>query len=544
MSTCCSSKGVRRALTPPNRMPQQAASGLEAPALQKRPFWFWVCLSATWGVLLIAVTVLLHAGVSWATPEPGIQLSRGTACTSVKPRAAISTDGIWLAAVWIEGDASSGRCRDSGSAVLGRAQRTAETYSWQTPQTIMEGQANESSACVTQIAMQLRGTTAHLLTTQRTPCLGESLSSIHYFTCDLTTGTCTAPESVIADAGANQSIVNAELSLDDTGAPHVVYNVSGEVYYVRKINGSWQEAPGTNLSTAIWIGGVSVDYAAYAPRVASSGDRLHVVWDAQVPGGKGIPVYRYCHTNDGSCPAAGGPRQLNPQWEGDMGTYSLPVIAARDNRVLTIWHYCTEDPFEPLDCNKFQLIYSRSDDNGDTFIPPQESKDAVGGIYPYNPGSGSPSTDASTATYNNQLQPALVLDANGYPWVAWHAATNSSYSAYMITTTVATAQTGLAFNWQYRPGWSIGENDTSRARVNPLLLIPQPAATSGAHLVYMAKNASGSGNYQVYYSYLQEATSPTTTPTESPTSPPTETPAPTETPPPPQIYLPLVLKGN
>jgi len=544
MSTCCSSKGVRRGSARPDAIPQPT-SGPEAPALQKRPFWFWGCLGATLGLLLIAADGLLHAGVSWATPEPGVQLSRSTACTSVKPRAAISADGAWLAAVWVEGDASSGRCRDSGSAVLGRAQRTAETYSWQTPQTIMEGQANESSACVTQIAMQLRGTTAHLLTTQRTPCLGESLSSsIHYFTCDLTTGTCTAPESVIADAGANQSIVNAELSLDDTGAPHVVYNVSGEVYYVRKISGSWQEAPGTNLSTAIWIGGASVDYAAYAPRVASSGNRLHVVWDALVPGGKGIPVYRYCSTNDGSCPAEGGPRQLNPQWEGDMGTYSLPVIAARDDHVWVIWHYCTEDPFDPPDCNKFQLIYSRSDDNGSAFIPPQESEDAVGGIYPYNPGSGSPSTDASTATYNNQLQPALALDANGYPWVAWHAATNSSYSVYMITTTVAAAQTGLAFNWQHRPGWSIGENDTSRARVNPFLLIPQPAATSGAHLVYMAKNASGSGNYQVYYSYLQEATSPTTTPTESPTSPSTETPSPTETPPPPQIYLPLVLKGN
>lgn len=554
MSTCCSSNSLFRVPASSHPTSQPApAPGYDAPRTKKGQFWFWVRFGATLGLLLIAATWLLHYQTAWANPEPGIQLSRNTGCTGVKPRAALSEDGAWLVAVWIEGDASSGQCRDSGKAVLRRAQRSGETYSWQEPQPVMDGQANANSACVTSMALQVRGGTAHLVTARRNPCLGENpISSIQYFTCELATGVCTAPESALSNTAVGQLIANAELYVDDGGAPHVVYSLSnlgvagsGEVYYLRKIGGSWQEAPGSNLSTGMWLGSQYVDPPAYAPRVAGSGNRLHVVWDAHAPSSGGIPIYRYCRIDDGICPAEGGPKQINPQWEGDMGTYSLPIVAARGNRVLTIWHYCSEDPYAGPTCDRFQLIYSRSDDNGDNFTAPQVSEDAVGGAYPYDPGAGFPSTDAGTAAYNNQLQPSLALDTSGRPWVAWHAANNSASTAYMITTTIATGETGLTFNWAHQPGWSLGVNNLDRARVNPVLLIPYQPTTPSAHLIYMAKNASG-GHYQIYYTTLQEAETPTEPPTATVSPTVTPSPSPTVTPAPddPRIFLPLVSKGS
>lgn len=537
MSTCCYSS---------DRTSGQPAIRRKSKVLSRAG---WTYFSIALGLLCFAALWLLPYQSSWANPEPGVQLSRGTSCTSVKPRAVLSADGIWLAAVWIEGDASSGQCRDSGRAVLRRAQRSDTGYTWQEPQTLIEGQANANSACITHVDIQVRGSTAHLVTARRNPCLGDNpISSLQYFTCELPTGTCTAPETALSNTSVGQLIPNAELYVDDSGAPHVVYSLSslgivgsGEIYYLRKSGGSWTEAPGTNLSTGMWIGSQFVDYPAHAPRVAGSGNRLHVVWDAHAPSGKGLPIYRYCRADDGICPVEGGPRRINPQWAGDMGTYALPIIAARGNRVLTIWHYCSEDPYVGPFCDRFQLIYSRSDNNGDTFIQPLDAGDAVGGGWPYDPGSGFPSTDAGTATYNNQLQPALALDANGRPWVAWHAANNSTYSAYMITTTLATGEAGPAFTWAHQPGWHLGQNNLERARVNPVLLIPHQPATPSAHLIYMAKSASG-GQYQIYYTLLQESVppSPTTSPTTEPTAAPTTPPPPADEP---RLYLPLVRKG-
>ena len=550
MSTCCSSKNNVQAGAHIETSSQIAPLQGDKARAQKGQLWLWTCLGVTLGLLLIGVTWLLHYQVSWANPEPEIQISRNTACTGVKPRAVMTSDGEWLATVWIEGDASSGQCRDSGKAVLRRAQRSDTTYNWQEPQTIMEGQANADNACVTHADVRVYGATAHIITVKRAPCLGENpSSSVQYFSCDLPTGNCIAPESITWNSNVGQIITDAELYADDNGKLHVVYDMgtigaanSSEIYYLRKIDDSWQEAPGTNLSTGVWIEGAFVDYAAYAPRVDGSGGRLHVVWDAHTLSGGGFPLYRYCHTDTGTCPVEGGPKQINPQWSGDMGTYSLPIIAAHGNRVLTIWHYCSEDPFEAPFCDKFQLIYSRSDDNGSNFIAPQISEDAVGGSYPYNPGTGFPSTDASNTAYNNHLQPALALDASGLPWVAWHSANNSIYSAYMITSTIAISQTELAFNWEYQTGWSIGENNLDRARVSPVILISYQPTTSGMHLIYMAKNASGSDHYQVYYHYLQEAETPTETPTETPSETPSETPTITPEPEDLLIYLPLIAK--
>ncbi len=469
------------------------------------------------------------------------KLSSNAACMAVQPRVAQAAP--WMAAVWIE---DNGECETEGKAMLQAAQYDAEsgTYAWWTaPFTVENG--STSAACVTHADVAIKDGIAHIVVAKRQDC-GQPAASLFYRTCNLTNRSCGELQR-IANTGTGNSATDVNITVDTTGKPHVVYGTAsndppnGEIYYTY-----YDDWPDTTTNLSITSTELITDYRAYRPRIAWSNNRLHVVWDGQIETGNGVPIYRYCNA-DGTCPAAGGPYNLeDAPWDTQgMETDAKPVVAAQGHRVLVAWQYCSDYNDGTDTCERFQLLYKYSDSNGNagTFIA---STQAVRGTWPHDSGptTGYPGTDDGNAGYASHLNPSLALDANQNPIFVWQQF--NTKDTMMITTTVgATPTTGGGFtSWRHPYGWAIGTDDGYNTRVQPQILMPSSSSplTPSLHLFYMKKATTHSGyNYRIDYLYLEEGVLPSTE--EEPTATGSPSVQPTEDPGGSKVYLPLVSKN-
>ena len=492
-------------------------------------------LTKKWKQLIYALTIAILTLLAMflitqlAFGGREIKLSSNAARRAVSPRVAKADP--WMAAVWIE-DNGSGESK--GKAMLQAARYDGQTYSWATaPITI----ADINNTCVTHAAVAITDTIAHIVF-DRALCQGGGNSALYYRRYDLEEQEL-SDQTLIINVG-NQSVVDIDLVLDDDGLAHVIYNpASGEILYKKQENGGTWDTDTAATILSITSTEVITDYPAYHPRMAWGNNRLHVVWDAQIEPGNGIPIYRYCDA-DGPC---GGPYHLedDPYKREGMNTDAKTVVAAQGDRVMAAWQYCSNRTSEG--CERFQILYKYSDSNGDarSFITPTK---AIRGIYPYHhesgPNSGYPSSDAQeVGNYASQLNPDLILDADQNPIFAWHQSNSADPTLMMITTTIGTtptAEDGFT-NWQHPYGWAIGTEDRWDTRVQPEILLPSSPLTRSLHLFYMKK--PDNLDYRINYLFLEEGVVPSTEdpPTEEPTEEPTTSPGDE------RVYLPLVNKN-
>jgi hypothetical protein len=288
------------------------------------------------------------------------------------------------------------------------------------------------------------------------------------------------------------------------------------------------------------------DNNAYKPQVAfTSGDQgefLHVLWEERV-GDEGAPVYRRCSDGTGTC---SDPVSL---YNADNTyTYPSPFLSAQGERLIAGWQVCS---VAGTACKKLKMLYLRSEDAGESLINAGDDPDGIALIgSSETPGPGNidyAGTDANVKIYRSRLQPALALDADGYPHAAWQVATNTStYNRHMITTTYAISDTQTNFSWERAPGLELTSDTEDEDYVKPVILLPAsdkiPGGNTelkGLHLFYMAGGVTDEPGYTVHYTYLHET---------DPSPPPTDDPDPTGEPPDPddpddedhEIYLPLI----
>ena len=510
-----------------------------------------------------AVTCLLLIGaLSQAahSSEDGMQLSRNSACIAVNPRAAMSQDGQYLVALWIEGDANDGNCKDRGAAVLRWAAWNNTTYSWSQPVVVGEGATDRR--CVAFADVDIQNGAAHIALALQNPCVPDTgeradvfIRYLNYPLAGNNPGSPSDPDDpapLVYDFQTQNSYPSSIqiAASDDPNKPYVVYGTEqGEVFYVRR-NETPLGSP-NQLTQGVIPEGDTQDRPSFKPQIAYAEGRVHFLWEARLPTGNGerkngYPVYRYCTDGLGTCSTA-----VNLETEGEhLGTYPSPFLDAYNTRLIAGWQRCAAPSYP---CPKFQILYTRVEDNGDTFIDRTHPYAVQVGSDQPRDNSGYASTDEPSRIYRARLQPSLTLDNSGLPYVAWQVADGSNQQ-HFITTTLATDETPSNFSWARLPG--LEHRDTSHDHVKPAILVPpsdrdpgQDPDFQGLHLFYMRGDTDESPAYDIYYSYLQEI-DPNATPEVSPSADISPSPSPTTTPTawvPSEddtfVYLPLIMRG-
>lgn len=452
-----------------------------------------------WIILLSGLLVALFAGLSqqaaaYLVHGPTLLSDPTAECSAVEPRLATSADSQWLAVSWVQSTQnSSGYCKDGqGRAVLRWATEGHTQAGWSTPLTVFDGSA--ASDCIVHTDIALHGTTVHVVATAWRPCYDTTSAAIYYRTCDLTTGGCSATETVASTASGR--MLDARIALDSQGAPYVIYNQGlddasdGEVYFARKSGSSWTTV--TELSQ----NNTYCQSNAYRPGIAwtqaTEGSRLLFVWENRSTQDL---CYRVCPAS-GTCTTT--PVNFRPWTPQIQTTAPLPVVAAQGDRVVLVWQICVdEDSNRP--CKKFDLLYARSNDGGTSFLSNNERevgtdvlKGAASRVYP--------GTDAEQeASYAAHLRPAATMDTAGQLHVTWQIST-TGVSTRITTTHVISVPTPQDFDWVTRNNEWQGQGDD--VRLLPVIRMASPTVDpEGMHQVFMQRAVDATA-YRIYYDYF------------------------------------------
>ncbi|MBN1873034.1 MAG: hypothetical protein JXA33_02310, partial [Anaerolineae bacterium] len=457
-----------------------------------------------------------------------------TACEAVLPRSAMTEDGEWMVASWIQGreyetGGQDPECRRAGDVELRWATGTGAADSWSDRVIVLPG-TPPSGACTIHADVAITNTSggavAHIVATVRDPCFVNETeaqtTTVKYLTYTLPGGELSAVEDVVTTYKENDELIrNVRIALDGEGKPQVVYGVAdyegelGAIYYTyRATSGVWVGDP-ENLEPLRLS---SATTEAYSPEVAWSMGRTHIVWEIHLPpitqGRNGNVYYVFC-TETGGCIT---PRPLD---DPNINTHPGPTIAARGDRVMVTWSRCIEaDANAP--CEQFIPIYARSNTSGTTWSlsPTGVERKVVGTDQAYNqvippPASTKNSTDAGDGEYITFLRPYVILDHNQLPAVSWQTKTMSEgHEVYMITAAYAVSETDASFTWAYVEG---NGGDGLLDAVVSTITVPQLAEGEvGHHLIYMQAQPYGIREpYRVYYDYFGDGkVTPEPTPEE------------------------------
>jgi len=465
----------------------------------RKHWWGWLI------VLLIAGWISGATAALTAWVHLPVRLSASTSVCDFEPRSALSSDGSWLASVWIQGRRVNKGCVNRGAAVLRWATTEEAQTGWSNP-TLLPLPAGYVSGCFVHADVALNGNLAHLATTVWSPCdQTDADSAIAYYTCDLSAGTCSAATVVVAQAGsANLRFSDVRIALDSQNRPHIVYGrgehslAQSKIFYTRDLGSGW-EAPlqiSSNTETS------------YRPSIAASNGRIHFVWENHrdyVDGlgrlrQNGDVRYRYC-AEAGTCGMIMGypsPTNLSET------TYPVPSIAARDDRVILTWNVCADVDNNPP-CEKFYLVYARSNNNGTSFFAQPlevgtetELRYISLSVRYY---AGTDATDTTAGEYATHLNAKVSLDPDGMPHFAWQMKQDNGY---VLTTTWAITATNENFSWFQGPSPQFG--DGSDNRVYPSLVLMPAEETWAHHLIYMLTwREEDWGRSQIFYDVASPA---------------------------------------
>jgi hypothetical protein len=298
-------------------------------------------------------------------------------------------------------------------------------------------------------------------------------------------------------------------------------------------------------------------------RASNNQGYVHVVWEThETPSDEetftnGRVKYIRCPDSaDEKSDCGSTERSFSPA----AGVYPRPAIAVSGphDRVIIAWN--RGDDIEPNPpCEEFGLFYYRSDNNGTTFLE-THTREIISDLPPASFASNTyRSTEdeqgtAETEEYISYLRPAVAMNEQGLPLVAWQAVDTDSgipSPEYVITTTQAITWYGAGgIAWQEENRWGIG--DAIERRINPDIAPASPdyEPTGGIHMVYMKQDVLTDigERYRIYYSYTGDTlyVEPTPSPTvdEAATSTPTPNPNQNLYQAPNTIYLPMVLRSR
>jgi hypothetical protein len=456
--------------------------------------WRWWIV----GVIVIPVALISATGALAMWLHTLVRLSATTAVCDIEPRAAISPDGNWLASVWIQGRKINNGCVNRGAAVLRWATSTPSQTGWSNIKNLALPTAY-ADGCYVHADIALDGSTAHIAATIWSPCDETNAdSAIVHYTCDLSNGTCTPATIVTAHLGSEGlRFSDARIVLDSENRPHIVYGqgdhalAQGKLFYTRKLDSTW--SPPQLISPSA--------ETAYHPAVAASNGRIHIVWQR----------HRDYVDTLGRLRQRGDVRYLYCEEAGDCGntliypspitlmetTYPVPNVAARGDRVILTWNVCADVDNNPP-CEKFYLVYARSDTNGSGFSQPLEvgteiqmSLISVSTQY-Y---AGSDDANDPAGEYATHLNAAVALDPDELPYLVWQMQQDDGY---VLTTTHAISATSQNFTWSQEGMWQFGDGGDNR--VYPSLASTTAGDTQALHVIYMQPWRENQwSRSQVYY---------------------------------------------
>ncbi len=500
---------------------------------------FWLILGMLGLMMVVLLLLNYQAQADFNHTSDVLLSSESEPCSAVKPRLATSSDKHWLAVAWVQEDEKSGGgCHaNAGRAILRWATEETSPSGWQGPLAVFD----TSNGCINHVDVALDGATAHIVATIQKPCVDTTNSSLLYRTCNLTTGECTAEIEVYRETNPQLHLLEAYITLDQYGRPHIVYGrreiaddeltAVSEVRYTRQgSGGTWKhirlsgESERAYRPTITW---------SYSPTDAQG--YVHFAWEThealssgQLEGSiNGRTHYRRC-PDDAETVAGAINCNNNPDQMGlPDKTHSRPALAVSGDRVILVWNRCDDVDTNPP-CEKFNLLYRRSETTGWGFSEPidaiSEQDPAYGNLIKYE------GTDYESLEYEASLHPALTVNNAGLPVIAWQVKKHGIEGGYTLTTTWVYSQTTSRLYWE-DTGWAEGNGYDTRVAAS--ISVPDPIAEpQGLHLVFMQREGLYTP-YRIYYSYFGD--------TQYVTPTPTATPIPEEGL---SIYLPLVARNH
>jgi hypothetical protein len=347
---------------------------------------------------LVIVTMALTAGLV-AVAAPQLSFSHTNVSDSQDlsryPDVAASADGYWAVVGWVEG-LSGDEVRLGGN--------------WGDAFTAFSGGASER---IQRVAIDVTAAgearVAYVV-------LHDGLSDVRYGTCDLSSGTCEDGPSV--STASEDRIRSVDLALDGGDVPHVVWDTAADdVWYSAYDGGGW--------SAPSQLDSQSMD--SEDPAVACDGEDVHVVWEDTTS-----EEIRYRQRSSGVWDAT---RKAIHQ-KTTKGPPGDPDVAVGAGRVFATWQWCID-----ASCDEYNLVYSRSNDDGASWYPLAEV--GTDGVVP-----SSFLLYASTYTdHRSGLRPAIALNDDGWPAIVWHAQDGAPYAVHY-----AYAQSGNDTNRVYWDG--------------------------------------------------------------------------------------------
>jgi hypothetical protein len=469
-------------------------------------------------------------------------------CGAVEPRADGSADGNWIAVAWIQGGRDEQlSCKISGKAILRAATEAATWPDWTPRVVVFDG--NPKNVCAIHTDVALSGSTAHVVTSVRAPCLAQAGDSqtteIVYSTWDLAQDPLAATEVVTAvsrtaTTSSDKRINDVRIALDGQGRPHIVYSLTtffgreGEIMYHRNLGSGWDAETPRKASVLLSGGGGSSKDAAYRPQIAWGTDagvgRVHLVWESHMdevvdnPTSLDGDVYHRTIDDDGSDFNA-APTMLGLARGVEYpyvveSTHPYPALAARANHVVVAWNNCQDIDSQNSPCERFGLQYRRSTDNGATFGPAREALTgyevaSLGINREYTGTDFYGETSGDVPEYEKFARPALALDADGYPYLAWQVRNDlGGIEPYAVHTNVVTGTKSGGDEVVWADGaWDWVVDYDTYSYLMPQVVIPVATTDHiGMHLFYMQDDRAHP--YRVFYDYLgKDRAIPTPTPT-------------------------------
>ena len=389
------------------------------------------------GTAAVALAAVLGA-VAMARPLGFIHvrsnLSQTPRLVSAPPDLAVSPGGDWVAVAWTEEYAAGAGYGKGRGHVYLRAAPEMEAGGWGSKIRVFTG---TFQSCAFDAAVAVTGTTAHLIYAVFVDdCNDPNQAVVLHRTCSLADGRCYGEETVASVDKTHGEITWVDLALDVEGNPHVVWS---QYYALWDRNAIYFRASdGTD-----WGGSEFVEstYDGRKPAVAWADGYVHVVWEEKTQLGTRIRYRRRAESG----PDMGWRTPQRLCTEQSTWLPGDPDVVAGEGRVFVVWDWCAG--IEGGDCARYNLVYRRSNDGGDTWGSDQEETREVGTdlLYFVDPLTQYRSTDDLSERDEClvDLQPSIALNRAGAPTVVWHADVSSGdedpryavYYAYALTST-------------------------------------------------------------------------------------------------------------
>ena len=450
------------------------------------------------GMAAVAVAAVLGS-VAMARPLGFLHirsnLSQTAGLVSAPPDLAVNPEGDWVAVAWTEEyEAGAGYGKGWGHVYL-RGAPEVGAGGWGGKIRVFTGTYH---SCAFDASVAVTGTTAHVAyVTFVDDCSNPEWVVVSHRTCSLADGRCDDLEQTVASVQRSQGKITwVDLALDVDGNPHLVWSQYYSLWDANKVY--FRASDGTGWGATEYV---ESTYDGRKPAIAWADGYVHVVWEERTELGTRIRYRRRAESepDPGWDVAQSLSTQQTDYLPGD------PDVAAGTGEVFVVWDWCSG--LEGGACARYNLVYRRSHDSGDTWgSSDQDETREVGTDYRYylEELTHYRSTDnlAERDECLVDLQPSVALNRAGAPAVVWHADVSSGDEdpEYAIYYTYALTSTQDAVGWITPTVLSRGGEGLGSAAVG----VGEPGSGGGQHLHVAYVQKPGTSAWEVLYDSNEE----------------------------------------